>query len=91
MEQIPLKEALICINCNTICRMPQHACPHCAGEHMVAIGAWLNPRPAPKRLKAQLSRDGFYLEDDEAGQRAQAIIDACLGKAFRDGRLVVRP
>jgi hypothetical protein len=45
MDQIPLEEALMCVNCNTIVRMPRQYCPHCAGEHLVAIGIWLNPRP----------------------------------------------
>lgn len=45
MDQIPLNIALICVNCNTICRMPQRACPHCAGEQLMPLSAWLSPRP----------------------------------------------
>lgn len=45
MNQIPLHEALICINCNTITRMPCRYCPHCAGAHLVAVSGWLSPRP----------------------------------------------
>jgi hypothetical protein len=45
MEQIPLHEAMLCVNCNTITRRPKQYCPHCAGGHLVPISVWLNPRP----------------------------------------------
>lgn len=44
-EQIPLGEALICINCNTLFRIPAVHCPHCASESFVPLDGWLNPRP----------------------------------------------
>jgi hypothetical protein len=47
IEQIPLNEALICINCQTISRLPKRACPHCTGENMALLGKWLEPAPAP--------------------------------------------
>ena len=48
MEQIPLNEAVICINCNTLARVPVAYCPHCAGEQLVAVAKWLNPKPKPR-------------------------------------------
>lgn len=51
MEQIPLERALMCINCNTITRMPARACPHCTGENLMALGKWLEPMPAPPAAK----------------------------------------
>jgi hypothetical protein len=50
MEQIPLRLAVMCVDCNTICRIPQKFCPHCAGEQLTPIANWLSPapdRPAP--------------------------------------------
>ncbi len=41
MEQIPLCEALVCINCNTISRRPKRFCPRCAGEQLMALAVWL--------------------------------------------------
>jgi hypothetical protein len=57
MDQIPLQEALMCVNCNTISRMPQRYCPYCAGEQLMPVSGWLNPVPArPKRPQLSLVR-----------------------------------
>jgi hypothetical protein len=44
MDQIPLAEALLCVNCSTICRRPKQYCPGCAGEQLMALAVWLGPR-----------------------------------------------
>jgi hypothetical protein len=44
-EQIPLGEALICVNCDTIFRVPGRICPHCTGESVMPLAAWLDREP----------------------------------------------
>lgn len=71
MEQIPLNEALICVNCNTIFRMGRGRCdcPHCAGAQIAAIDGWLNPykrtaanRPAtPQPAEARIATAFFAI------------------------------
>lgn len=56
MEQIPLAEAIICINCNTLARGPVASCPHCAGECLVPLERWLSPKPVVRRPGGEVAR-----------------------------------
>jgi DNA-directed RNA polymerase subunit RPC12/RpoP len=50
--QIPLKEAYLCAECNTIASVAEH-CPHCASKSVLPLRAVLNrtqtPAQNPKR------------------------------------------
>lgn len=60
MEQIPMAEALFCVNCNTIFRMGQGAlrgdCPHCAGRQVVPLDRWMSPFKYRPRFAEETGR-----------------------------------
>ena len=42
---IPLTDALICVDCDTILQAPATACPRCTNKELMSLAVWLDGRP----------------------------------------------
>lgn len=55
LNLIPLKQALLCLDCETICEAPRDACPACAHKSLHPLSSFIN-RPTPA-VSAQFRKD----------------------------------
>lgn len=43
---IPLVDALICVECNTVVEAPSNVCPRCASGPLASLQVWLDRKDA---------------------------------------------